>query len=377
MEETNSLSLIEINTADNKTTKYAINEMVLAILLQHIPVNFGGISRAQNALTLLTDRIILAFYKAKLDAQTNGLDKITVWLENFQGDDVNQLYNFVPATYAGATHTLIDVANHIAIELSDTELTKIISVIPKTRRTQAQLFADQIRLVSTAVLACYNKLTTEQQGIVNTKNKDIIMNKVNNNDAIAAAAAAANPGAAFGGPANIRVDFINSGIEYATDAIAAGANEGGAVVVTDTALANELGVTPFANKPANWNFKMWCSLLVKIAINGVEAPAVTAENKVAEVIDIKYIPGVPNETKSLLFDEFEKDDNYRKIDKFWKEYLLSTGESKLTGGKGTKRRRNKKSSKRRSQKKSRKLRKRSNKRKGKKSRKRMRKSYKK
>jgi hypothetical protein len=369
MAETNSLSLIEINTADNKTTKYAINEMVLAILLQHIPVNFGGISRAQNALTLLTDRIILAFYKAKLDAQANGInDKITVWLEHFQNADVNELYNFTPATYDGATHTLNDLADHIPIELTEVEWQKIIDVIPKTTEaTQQKLFADQIKLVSTAVLECYKKLDAGQKLAVDAKNKDIIMNKVNNNDAIAVAAAAANPGAPFGGPANIRVDFINSGIVYAAPAIAA--------ADADTALATELDVTPFADKPANWNFKMWCSLLVKIAIDGVDAPA-PAETTVAEVIDIKY---TGNDTKSLLFDKFEKD-NYGKIDKFWKEYLLSTGESKLTGGKRTKRRRTKKSSKRRSQKKSRKIRKirkRSNKRKGKKSKRRMRKSYKK
>ena len=268
MAETNSLSLIEINTTDNKTTKYAINEMVLAILLQYIPVNFGGISRAQNALTPLTDQIILAFYKAKLDAQSNGLDKITVWLEHFQGDNVNELYNFVPATYAGATHTLNAVpANHIAIELSDTELTKIINVIPKTERTQAQLFADQIRLVSTAVLECYNKLTVAQQDIVNTKNKNIIMNKVNNNDSIAAfAAVAANPGAAFGGPAIIRENFINQIIEYAAPAIVAGAAANAAVIPTSfkSASSSVKNLVP----PA---IKAFLAAILPIPLNGPKA----------------------------------------------------------------------------------------------------------
>ena len=119
---------------------------------------------------------------------------------------------------------------------------------------------------------------------------------------------------------------------------------------------------------------MWCSLLVKIAIDGVEAPAAAPETTVAEIIDMKYTTGVPNETKSLLFDQFESKIDFGKIDKFWKEYLLSDKISGLTGGKGTKRRRTKKSSKRRSQKKSRKSKKRSNKRKSRRIR---RKSYKK
>ena len=349
MAETNSLSLIEINKTDNKTTKYAINEMVLAILLQYIPVNFGGVSRAQNALTLLTDRIILAFYKAKLDAQANGInDKITVWLEHFQGNNVDEQYNFLPATYL--LNELVPRPAEISIELTEAEWQKIISVIPKTGRTgrtQPQLFADQIKLVSTAVLECYKKLDAKldagQKLAVDAKKKAIILDKVNNNDAIAAAAAVnAAAGAAFEGPANIRVDFINSGIVYAALAIAAAGAAAAAVAAeADTTLANELGVTPFAvtgagSKPANWNFKMWCSLLVKIAIDGVTASS--TPNLVEEVIDIKYTPGYPNETKSLLFDKFNKDDNGAKIKTFWKDYLL-TVESKLTGGKGTKRRR--------------------------------------
>lgn len=379
---TNSLSLIEIDKTKNTTTKYAINEMVLAILLQWIPVNFGSIAQAQNALTLLTDRIILAFYKARSDAVFNGIDdKITIWLQNFQGNNVGDQYNFNVATYSVA-HTLVDRAGEISIELSNEEWQKIIDVIPKTTgATQQKLFADQIRLVSTAVLACYTKLDAGQQGIVNTKNKEIILNKVDNVEAIAAVAAVvvAN-GVVFPGPDNIKQDFIFQGIAYAAPAIAAaGADDAAAATDTDTALATELGVTPFAgNKPPNWNFKMWCSLLVKIAIDGAEVPAsasASASNLVEEVIDITYMPGIPNETKSLLFDKFNQDNNGAKIKKFWTEYLLSTGESKLAGGNGT-RRRNRNSSKRRSQKKSRKLRK-SRRKKSRKSRKRMRKSYKK